>query len=211
MSSGKSALCNAGRWSLVSGAGTVAGMLEETVNTEARHDQFKHGLDRWDSVAYIARVLLRRYGVVFRKLLDNEKSVPPWRDLLYVLRRMEAQGEIRGGRFINGLAGEQFALPEAVGLLRKQERMQESTLVSISAADPLNLTGTIIPGQRVPANRKNRLLFMNGELAAKYVAGEIQWFVELEPQAQWQARQKLITVSTNRPGKYQHHRRPLVH
>jgi ATP-dependent Lhr-like helicase len=205
-SAGKSTLCNAGRWSLVPAAATP---LESGVDSGT--GDYGHGVDRWESVEYIARVLLKRYGIVFRKLLDNERSVPTWRDLQYVLRRMESRGEIRGGRFINGLAGEQFALPEAVGLLRKQERSGESSLVSISAADPLNLTGTVIPGPRVPGNRKNRLLFMNGRLAAKYVAGEIQWFVELEAQDQWQARQKLITVSGRLTGKYQHHHRPLVH
>ena len=70
------------------------------------------------AVDHIARVLLRRYGVVFRKLLERESGLPPWRELFYVYRRMEARGEIRGGRFVSGFAGEQFALPEAADMLR---------------------------------------------------------------------------------------------
>ena len=91
------------------------------------------------AIEHVARVLLRRYGVVFRKLLERESGLPPWRELFYVYRRMEARGEIRGGRFISGFAGEQFALPEAADLLRGIARDSASDQVSISAADPLNL------------------------------------------------------------------------
>src|SRR5204862_7149158 len=77
-------------------------------------------------VEHIARVLLRRYGVVFRKLLEREEGLPPWRDLHYVLRRLEARGELRGGRFVSGFAGEQFALPEAAAALRQLARDDEA-------------------------------------------------------------------------------------
>ena len=103
------------------------------------------------AVDHIARVLLRRYGVVFRKLLERESGLPPWRELFYVYRRMEARGEIRGGRFVSGFAGEQFALPEAADLLRSIARDAAVDRVSISAADPLNLVGVVTPGERVPA------------------------------------------------------------
>ena len=75
-------------------------------------------------VEHITRVLLRRYGVLFRKLLEREEGLPPWRDMHYVLRRLEARGEVRGGRFVSGFSGEQFALPEAVVLLRKTARAE---------------------------------------------------------------------------------------
>ena len=115
------------------------------------------------SLELVARTLLSRWGVVFRRLLDREGELPPWRDLLPVLRRLEARGELRGGRFIDGFAGEQFALPEAVALLRKLRREPPSSdVVSVSAADPLNLVGILTPGPRVPAVATNRLLLRAG-------------------------------------------------
>jgi ATP-dependent Lhr-like helicase len=118
--------------------------------------------------------LLRRYGIMFRDLLTRETVAPAWWELLQVYRRMEARGEIRGGRFISGVAGEQYALPEAVEALRRQRDVEDRWLV-ISAADPLNLTGTILPGPRIPAVRGNRLLFHNGKLVATLQAGDIQY------------------------------------
>jgi ATP-dependent Lhr-like helicase len=97
-----------------------------------------------------ARQLLLRYGVMFRELLAREVCAPSWRHLLQIYRRLEARGEIRGGRFVNGFAGEQFALPEAVDRLRAQRRLQENQEpVIISAADPLNLVGILSPGARI--------------------------------------------------------------
>ena len=94
--------------------------------------------------------LLSRYGVIFRKLLEREKSSPPWRKLLYVLWRMEARGEIRGGRFVEGFSGEQFALPEAVeGLRRWRKRPPSGRTVQVPASDPCNLSGILLPGDKV--------------------------------------------------------------
>lgn len=102
------------------------------------------------SLEAIARQLLLRWGVVFRDLLSRESIVPPWRDMLVTLRRMEAQGEVRGGRFVSGFVGEQFARPEAVELLREIRRDQNvGTSPHVGAADPLNLGGIITPGPRV--------------------------------------------------------------
>jgi ATP-dependent Lhr-like helicase len=99
-----------------------------------------------------ARQLLLRWGVLFRDLLARETVNPPWRDLLPFLRRMEARGEIRGGRFVSGFTGEQFARPEAIDLLRAVRREGESQPpVDVSPADPLNLAGIILPGGRVSA------------------------------------------------------------
>jgi ATP-dependent Lhr-like helicase len=104
-------------------------------------------------------MLLRRYGVVFRDLLERETTVPRWRDLLGILRRMEARGEIRGGRFVTGFNGEQFALPEALDSLREARRSGIKTEpVSIAATDPLNLIGVVIPGERVTAIAGNRVM-----------------------------------------------------
>src|SRR5262249_549839 len=106
-----------------------------------------------EAAEHLARTLLRRYGVVFWRLIEREAAwLPPWRDLLRVYRRLEARGEIRGGRFVAGFTGEQFALPEAVGALREARRKAHSgALVSLSGADPLNLVGILTPGQRLSA------------------------------------------------------------
>jgi ATP-dependent Lhr-like helicase len=97
-----------------------------------------------------ARQLLLRWGVLLRDLLVRENLAPPWRDLLPVLRRMEARGEIRGGRFVSGFTGEQFARPEALELLRMLRRQTvRPPAVGVSNADPLNLNGIILPGPRV--------------------------------------------------------------
>jgi ATP-dependent Lhr-like helicase len=111
----------------------------------------------------IAKTYLRRYGVVFKRLLTRETGAPAWRELLMVYRRLEARGEIRGGRFVAGMSGEQFALPEAVGQLRSIRRLEgRGQLVSISAADPLNLTGILTPGERIPGLASNRILYRDG-------------------------------------------------
>jgi ATP-dependent Lhr-like helicase len=130
-----------------------------------------------DAAEAIARVLLRRYGVLFRKLADRENLAPAWRDLVRVLRLMEARGEIRGGRFVEGFYGEQFALPEAVASLRALRKSgKPGTLVSLSAADPANLQGILTPGPRVPATRSNRVLFRDGEPVAALEGGELRVF-----------------------------------
>jgi len=111
----------------------------------------------------IAWQLLRRYGVVFRRLVQRETLLAPWRDILRVYRRLEARGEIRGGRFVGGFSGEQYALPEAIGLLRSTRREQGADeLIAVSGADPLNLVGILTPGNAVPAITTNRILYRDG-------------------------------------------------
>lgn len=108
--------------------------------------------DRAKSIEATCWMLLRRYGVVFRELLVRETMVPKWRELCIAFRRLEDRGDIRGGRFITGFIGEQFALPVAVESLRAIRREQpRGDIVTISAADPLNLVGIVVPGERVPA------------------------------------------------------------
>jgi ATP-dependent Lhr-like helicase len=143
-------------------------------------------------VEHIARVLLRRYGVVFRKLLERESELPPWRELFYVYRRLEARGEIRGGRFVSGFAGEQFALADATTMLRKLSRDESEDLVAISAADPLNLVGVILPGERVPALSGNRLLLRNGVPVAVQAGREVRYLQALDSHAEWEIRNLLI-------------------
>ena len=130
-------------------------------------------MSREERVQRWAQQLIRRYGVVFRDLLERETVTPAWWELVSVYRRMEARGEIRGGRFVSGVAAEQYALPEAVESLRRP-RESENNWVAISAADPLNLTGIVLPGPRIPATRGNRLLFHNGKVAGILQAGETQ-------------------------------------
>lgn len=115
------------------------------------------------AVETLAWSLLHRYGVVFRRLLAREAAPVPWRDLARVYRRLEARGEIRGGRFVSGMSGEQFALAEAVERLREVRRAEpDNQLTSISAADPLNLTGIVTGGERIRAAAANRIVYRNG-------------------------------------------------
>jgi ATP-dependent helicase Lhr and Lhr-like helicase len=111
-------------------------------------------------------VLLRRYGVVFRDLLSREETMPRWRELLGIFRRMEARGEVRGGRFLSGFGGEQFALQEAVESLREMRRRPDSSdEVTVAAGDPMNLVGIVVPGERVAAVPGKSVAFVNGVVA----------------------------------------------
>ena len=124
-----------------------------------------HGDDSGKATESVCRVLLERYGVVFRELLARESMLPRWRDLLITFRRLEDRGEIRGGRFISGFIGEQFALPIAVESLRAMKSIPPSgEIITISAADPLNLAGIVVPGERVPAISGKQVSFRDGAL-----------------------------------------------
>ncbi|HEY2022460.1 DEAD/DEAH box helicase [Paraburkholderia sp.] len=162
---------DAGRWALVSRP--AAGALE---NAPEKALERRRQLPP-EVLEHVAMTLLRRYGVVFWRLLEREAEwLPPWRDLLRVLQRLEARGVIRGGRFINGLAGEHFALPEAIPLLRGVRRHpNEGAFICVAGTDPLNLVGTLLVGERVPAVAGNRVLYRDGVAAATLVAGKF-WF-----------------------------------
>ena len=145
-----------------------------------------------ESFLTVARTLLKRYGVVFRKLAAHEGSAA-WRDLVRAYRTLEARGEIRGGRFVGGVWGEQFALPEAIPRLRKILREQDSAvLISVSAADPLNLTGVITPGRRVPGIFSNRILYRRGVPIAAKEGKTIRFLVESDQSEQWELQNKLV-------------------
>ena len=150
------------------------------------------------SIEHVARTLLRRYGVVFWRLLAREADwLPPWRDLLRVYRRLEARGEIRGGRFVAGFSGEQYALPEAVGSLREMRRRpHRREWVSLSGADPLNLAGILTPGPKLAALTGNRLLFRDGLPVASLAGGDVQFLTALDAATQWEARKSLLRSPT---------------
>jgi len=147
-----------------------------------------------EAVEHLARTLLARYGVVFWRLLEREAPwLPPWRDLLRVYRRLEARGEIRGGRFVAGFSGEQFALPEAVGMLREVRRSADSgAWVSLSGADPLNLAGILTPGPKLAALTGNRLLYRDGVPVALFAGGEVQFLETLDAVSEWEAHKALL-------------------
>src|SRR6202030_755705 len=144
-----------------------------------------------DAVEHVARTLLQRYGVVFWRLIEREADwLPPWRDLLRVYRRLESRGEIRGGRFVAGFSGEQFALPDAIATLRDIRRKGPTgEWISLSGADPLNLVGILTPGPKLAALTGNRVLYRDGIPVALFAAGEVQFLESLDPRTEWEARQ----------------------
>jgi len=132
------------------------------------------GTNRDPAIESFARVLLRRYGIVFRRLLERESLKVSWFELGRVYRRLEARGEIRGGYFVGGVSGEQFALPEGIGLLRSiRKTPPKGELIAISGADPLNLAGILAPGPRIACVTSNRLLLRDGVAVAALEAGNI--------------------------------------
>ena len=147
----RTARSSAGRWSLLNAELHAAPTaIEQAHRTEAALESF-------------ARQLLRRYGILFRDLLVGESNAPRWRDLLPMLRRLEARGEIRGGRFLSGFGGEQYALPEAVESIRTSRTCECNAVIAVAAADPMNLIGLVIPGDRVPAVPGRQVLYSNGK------------------------------------------------
>jgi ATP-dependent Lhr-like helicase len=149
-------------------------------------------------VEQIAWRLLQRYGVVFRRILAREASwLPPWHALLRVLRRLETQGHVRGGRFVAGVTGEQYALPEAIPALRAmRQRGADGVLVSLSAADPLNLLGIITPGERLAALSANRFVLRDGVPVATLAGAEVKFLAGLALPEQWAVRNALLRRTT---------------
>jgi ATP-dependent helicase Lhr and Lhr-like helicase len=152
----------AGRWSLL--------RVSRPMDIET---QGQNAPGREEAIEAFARVLLRRYGVVSRRMIERESLRVPWFELIRVYRRLEARGEIRGGYFVNGLSGEQFARPEAIGLLRSIRRAcAKDELIAISGADPLNLAGILTSGLRIPAITAHRILLRDGVPVAALKAGQ---------------------------------------
>jgi ATP-dependent Lhr-like helicase len=147
-----------------------------------------------EAMEHVARSLLRRYGVVCWRMLEREAPwLPPWRDLLRVYHRLEARGDIRGGRFVAGLSGEQFALPEAIAALRQVRRQTpDGVLVGVSAMDPLNLVGTVVAGPKVPRQPGARFVLRDGVALATLVAGRIELFAPLSAEDEQAVRKVLL-------------------
>jgi ATP-dependent helicase Lhr and Lhr-like helicase len=185
---------DAGRWAL---ARRSASPRREAQTLEA------------EAVEHVARTLLLRYGVVFWRLLAREADwLPPWRDLVRAYRRLESRGEIRGGRFVAGFSGEQFALPDAVAMLREVRRKPfTGAWMSLSGADPLNLVGFLTPGPKLPALTGNRLLYRDGIPVALLSGGEVQYLEELDAATEWEARKELLrsTASAGQKHRFDAH------
>jgi ATP-dependent Lhr-like helicase len=152
----------AGRWALLCDPPSATPMRPTAAERQAEVIAAARQMDAAHESA--ARMFLARYGVLFRDLLERESNAPRWRDLLSILRRLEARGEVRGGRFVTGFAGEQFALPQAVESLRLSRSIESPQQISVAAADPMNLAGIVVPGPRTPAVPGRSLRFRNGAL-----------------------------------------------
>jgi len=149
--------------------------------------------DKKKNLEFIAKVLLKRYGVIFRKLAEQESITAPWRELVRVYRSLEAKGEIRGGRFVDGVWGEQFALPETISQLRELRRMGvQNKFVAISACDPLNLVGIITPGKKVTSYLGNRILFRDGIPVVTLESDAVNFLIECDKTIQWEWQELLI-------------------
>ncbi len=214
-------LVAAGRASADSFAGLRALLLPAAKRDGGRHRRLRRhqfgGIEdagRWalartaitdtpepEAIEHVARTLLRRYGVVFWKLLEREAPwLPPWRELLRVYHRLEARGEIRGGRFVEGLVGEQFALPEAIAPLRAvRQRADDGELVCVSGCDPLNLVGTVLVGDKVPALAGSRVLYRDGAPIAALVAGKVLPLIELSGADTQLAKHVLLRYPPSQP------------
>jgi ATP-dependent Lhr-like helicase len=181
----------AGRWSLFRRA------RRETTDGDGRGGNGRaapaRDQRREEAVEAWARILLARYGVVARRLLDREPPLAPWREVVRVLRRLEMRGEIRGGRFLHGAQGEQFALPEAVESLRATRRKEaRGELVVVNGGDPLNLVGIVTPGERVAALSGNRVVYRDGVPLAAREGRATSWTREAETEAEHRAAQLLL-------------------
>ncbi|MFX1739154.1 DEAD/DEAH box helicase [Paraburkholderia sp. A1RI_3L] len=189
---------DAGRWALLRRPVANAENAANAASTAQRETQaiapvIRKPQTEPELLEHVALTLLRRYGVVFWQLLAREAPwLPPWRDLLRVLHRLEARGHVRGGRFVEGLSGEQFALPEAIPVLREVRRhANDGVLVCVSATDPLNLVGTVLAGDKVPAVAGNRVLFRDGVPVATLAGGRFDYLGDFDPTTKNQMRMRL--------------------
>ena len=191
-------IADAGRWSLLRRQVVTAAAPAAASAASLRSARTnKRGGDP-EVIEFVAHTLLKRYGVICWRLLAREPQwLPPWRELLRAYHRLEARGEIRGGRFIAGLTGEQFALPEAIGLMRGvRQKAHDGALVSISGADPLNLIGYVVAGNKVPNQAGARLLYRDGAPIATLVGGQFTALEPMDEAAEWAARSKLLRAQS---------------
>ena len=139
--------------------------------------------------------------MVFRRLTDREPHLPPWRELVRTLRRLETRGEIRGGHFVSGVGGEQFALPDAVGALREVRRTESGDEVTVlSAVDPVNALGVTTPsGARLAARTGNRVAYRAGRPVAVLDGGRVIYCERLSPEDGWSVQKRLLRASLAEP------------
>ncbi len=177
---------DAGRWSLLN-----------TFQQRAEDEPSKRHWDVLDEdqLERLISIYLQRWGVLFRGILDREPLAPPWRVMLTALRKLELRGSLRGGRFISGVGGEQFAFPETVDALRKFKRSSENntsaSYYSLAATDPLNLINLILPGRKLPRLSRNRVLYRGGIPIAMLESGQVHFLKETDAEQQWQQQQML--------------------
>ncbi|HXW06163.1 MAG TPA: DEAD/DEAH box helicase [Vicinamibacterales bacterium] len=171
---------------LVSAAAGRPGAADRRAKFAGRWTALQSDVDDDPESAVLTQawVLLRRYGVVFRRVLARETLAVPWRELVRVYRRLEARGEVRGGRFVSGMSGEQFALPDAIPMLREtRRRPADGRLVAIAAPDPLNLTGLVTAGERIRAAGRTRIAYRDGVPVAVREGDYVRHLAPLDPAA----------------------------
>ena len=199
-------IADAGRWSLVrpSRAGSApAPDMAPASATTSPSSSTSNSTATTDALEHVARTLLRRWGVVCWRLMEREAAwLPPWRDLVRIYRRLEARGEARGGRFIAGLSGEQYALPDAIATLRQVRRQpRDGALVVLSASDPANLQGSVLAGARVPRIAGARVLFQDGLAIAALVGGQVEMLQDVDAALAQRARRLLQQAASLRSGE----------
>lgn len=177
---------DAGRWSLLE--------TDKSQSSSEKNSRHWEVLDD-DQLERLIGVYLQRWGVLFRGLMERELFAPPWRILLRALRKMELRGTIRGGRFVAGVGGEQFAFPESVDALRKYQKKNtenQTKYHSLSAVDPLNLLNLILPNRKLARLSKNRVLYQDGIPIAVLESGKVRFLKDVEPEDEWNFQQALI-------------------
>jgi len=195
---------DAGRWSLLD----TFQPRDETQEKEpkrnrkeaiANRSSFKWELLDEEQLERLISIYLQRWGVIVRALLERESFAPPWRILLIHLRKLELRGVLRGGRFIAGIGGEQFAFPETVDALRKfnknknnQESERNRPYYCLTASDPLNLINLTLPNRKLPRLLKNRVLYEGGIPIAILESGNVHFLREVDPQQHWNVNQMLL-------------------
>jgi ATP-dependent Lhr-like helicase len=182
----------------------VSGLLgrwSSVASHSAPQNETSSGFDGQASLETICHALLKRYGVLFRAVIEREQLLPPWRLILRFLRRMEDRGEVSGGRFVDGFSGEQFALPEAVAVLRRNhETPGTERYAVINATDPLNLGGIITPGSKTPSKPGNRILLENGIPVAHLMGDSIEMLVTRPTEAIRAEAENRLRVVRAMPG-----------
>jgi ATP-dependent helicase Lhr and Lhr-like helicase len=187
------ALAELAAWGLVTSDGFsgLRALLANGPRSQAGRYALVEGAAARD-LELVARTLLKRWGVLFRKLVERESRGVAWGQLVRVLRELEARGELRGGRFVSGFSGEQYALPDSISLLRQLRReARRNELVTICACDPLNLVGLITPGPRIPQVSSSRILLRDGLPVMALVAGQAKPLADLTDSEQLECERVL--------------------